>query len=416
MNHDVSNLLLSIVIPTKNRQIYAVAAVESVLRLSARNVEIEVIVRDCSDNNSLCDLLKSKFSDDDRYHYIYDSSKPSMTENWDLAFSEARGHYVCGIGDDDAVLGNILDVVEYMDTNNIDCIRQPMVNYFWPGSFLNTHNYSKLVFPKAMLGSVWLVDTSSFYDAKVEACGFGYTHELPNVYHAIIKTDILREHKAFCGHIFNGTSLDAYSSFAFTKYIKHIAVTDFPFSIHGACPTSNTNRLNQKNKALYKIHFDEFSNLEMPDFLPRLLSSDVSVAESMITALNDTGRQNDIKKINLAYVYGRSAALNLQISFRLYIDYLNHRSLSTFKLGFFSAFFHFLSQRIRQEVIYKSSSAAEYVAPKMWLRFLEKHGNSKRVVCEHISEACDVVEAFLPISIMAPMDASANCGFNKHTI
>jgi len=146
------------VIPTKNRQKYALAAVESVLKMNARDGEVEVIIRDCSDDDTLCDLLKNRFLDEGRYQYIYDSSKPSMTKNWDLAFSEASGMYVCGIGDDDAVLNNILDVTKYMVQNNIDCMRQPITTFMWP-------DVTKSNFQNSMLSF------SKFFNGNFEVCG-----------------------------------------------------------------------------------------------------------------------------------------------------------------------------------------------------------------------------------------------------
>ena len=416
MKEHVSNLLLSIVIPTKNRQEYALAAVESALRLSARNSEVEVIIRDCSDNDSLRGLLNSKFSDDGRYHYTYDPSKPSMTKNWDLAFSEACGLYVCGIGDDDAVLLNILDVVNYMVSNDIDCMRQPMIHYFWPGSFLDSYNSGKIVFPQRMAGAVWEIDLEKSYNSKIAACGFGYTHELPNAYHAIIKNSVLQEHRLLCGNIFNGTSLDAYSSFAFTKYIRVMAVTDFPFSIHGACPSSNTNRLNQKDKSLYKVHFDEFDDLKMPNFLPKLFSSEVSIAESAIVALQDTNRDHDIAKMNLAHVYGKSAALNLDMLVSLYAQYRIFQKPNRFAFGFSAAFRYYLTQRVRKASVGTCISLITRVSPSLVAYILNRFGNSNRVSCSNIREACLEVELGLPQNMSELCGASSDISLSQHKV
>ena len=392
--------LLSIVIPTKNRQEYAVAAFESVFRLDMSDCKIEVIIRDCSDDESLRDLLAAKCLGDEKYNYIYDSSKPSMTENWDLAFSQASGVYVCGIGDDDAVLGNICDVVKYMIKNDIDCMRQPMVSYFWPGAYLGSYSSEKVLIPKNMKGQVSFVDIEKRYETKLTSCGFGYTHEMPNVYHAIIKRRILSEHKAASGRIFNGTSMDAYSSFAFAKYTKTLAVADFPFSVHGACPTSNTNRIVQRDPSIYKLHFDEFTDLSMPDFLPKLWTSEVSITESAIAALKDTGRESFIDKMNFAYVYGKSAALYPRIILSLYSDYRKLSSSERFRFGFFSSFWYFLLQRIKGSLVESVYSLMSNYTPSLLGPVLERFGNSRRVKCASIKEACLEIERALPSSIL----------------
>ena len=408
MIEDQKPVILSIVIPTKNRQKYALAAVESVLRLDVSDCEIELIIRDCSDDESLRELLINKFCGDRKYNYIYDPSKPSMTENWDLAFSQASGVYVCGIGDDDAVLGNICDVVKYMIKNNIDCMRQPIVSYFWPGAYLGSHSSEKVLIPKNMKGQVSLVDIGKSFDAKVASCGFGYTHEMPNVYHAIIKGSILREHKVASGRIFNGTSIDAYSSYAFAKYTRTLAVVDFPFSIHGACPTSNTNRIVQKDKSVYKLHFDEFTDMKMPDFLPKLLTSEVSITESTVAALKDTGRESYVDTMNLAYVYGKSAALYPLMILSLYSDYRKFQRPDTFTFGFFSAFRYFFLQRIKGSLINSGISLISKYIPGLLDPLLKRVGNSNRVHCACIKEACLEIEQALPSTILDVNNFSPN--------
>ena len=409
----MSRPLLSIIIPTKNKQEYALAAVESVFRLHDNIDQIELIVRDCSDNDNLRGLLKNKFSVTSNLIYIYDKTKPSMTENWDLAFSKATGLFVLGIGDDDAVLSNVISVVEYMQRHNLDCIRQPMAHYFWPGAFLGSYNCEKAVFPKKMCGDVWKVDIEKSYNAKIVSCGFGYTHELPNVYHAIIKNSILQKHKEACGRIFNGTSIDAYASFAFSKYTKNMAVLDFPFSIHGVCPTSNSNRLIQRNMKAYKLHFDEFSNLDFPPFLPSVLSSEVSISESMICALRDTNQECKIKLMNLAYVYGRTAAMNLNRVHSLKKEYDKFQGPDDFKFGFYSSFTHFFLQRTKQSITSRSLNAILKLFPSLTRHIFKYFGNSKRLNCQNIQDAYVEIEQVLPSAIKEPLELQSDYCFLK---
>ena len=97
--------LLSIIIPTKNRQHTCLYAIESGLLLN--KTDIEIIIQDCSDSNKLEKQIIDKFGIDARINYEYTDTKPSMTENWNRAFERSKGLYKCGIGDDDAVLPSI---------------------------------------------------------------------------------------------------------------------------------------------------------------------------------------------------------------------------------------------------------------------------------------------------------------------
>src|SRR6266576_1177953 len=102
---DNKSPLLSIVIPTKNRQYTCLYAIESVLLLNKE--DIEIVIQDCSDSNILEKQIIDKCGTDTGISYEYVETKPSMTDNWNRAFERAKGIYKCGIGDDDAVLPDI---------------------------------------------------------------------------------------------------------------------------------------------------------------------------------------------------------------------------------------------------------------------------------------------------------------------
>src|SRR5687768_13393833 len=104
---DGQSPLLSIIIPTKNRQYTCLYAIESALNM--KSDIFEVVVQDCGDTNSLEEAIVSKFGNDNRLKYRYTNTSPSMTENWNLAITHAKGKYICGIGDDDAVLPACLE-------------------------------------------------------------------------------------------------------------------------------------------------------------------------------------------------------------------------------------------------------------------------------------------------------------------
>ncbi|MBK9533325.1 MAG: glycosyltransferase [Chitinophagaceae bacterium] len=118
--------LLSIVIPTKNRQFTCLYAIESALLIN--NDDFEVVVQDCSDTNILKKQIHDKFGMDPRIKYFYLSEKLSMTENWNRAFSNTKGEYICAIGDDDAVLPAIYEITKGAKERNLNMVKHPQVH------------------------------------------------------------------------------------------------------------------------------------------------------------------------------------------------------------------------------------------------------------------------------------------------
>src|SRR5690349_17226070 len=98
--------LLSIVIATKNRQKYAIHAVESILSLN--DDRIEVVIQDNSDIADLSSRL-SKFKSDSRLKYRYTPPPFSSIDNFNAAVELSSGEYVCLIGDDDGINPEIIE-------------------------------------------------------------------------------------------------------------------------------------------------------------------------------------------------------------------------------------------------------------------------------------------------------------------
>ena len=90
----------SIIIPTKNRQHTAIHAIKSCVLSSYQNIEI--IISDVSDNDSLRNIITNL--DDARVKYFYHPEGLSMKDNWEFGVSKTTGDYVSIIGDDDALM------------------------------------------------------------------------------------------------------------------------------------------------------------------------------------------------------------------------------------------------------------------------------------------------------------------------
>src|SRR4030067_2467972 len=91
--------LLSIVIPTRDREEYALSCIRPLLRW--KSDETEIIVQDNSCNDSLKKKLSGQI-DAENIRYIHDPIRTSIIDNCDHAMLRVQGGFVTLLGDDDS--------------------------------------------------------------------------------------------------------------------------------------------------------------------------------------------------------------------------------------------------------------------------------------------------------------------------
>lgn len=121
--------ILSIIIPTRNRQIYCIKSILSII------VDIdhrcEIVVQDNSSDDSLRKLISDLNNNSVVYNY---NSKPlSFVDNFEEALNLSSGEYFIVLGDDDSTTKDILPIVEWMKKENIESVSSSfVVDYIWP--------------------------------------------------------------------------------------------------------------------------------------------------------------------------------------------------------------------------------------------------------------------------------------------
>ncbi|MBK6828561.1 MAG: glycosyltransferase [Chitinophagaceae bacterium] len=296
-------MFLSIVIPTKNRQLTAIFAIRSALAIP--NIDIEVIVHDCSDVDSLRHDIEINFKSDVRVKYFFIDSKPSMAENWNMAFAKATGEYVCGIGDDDAVLKEIYTIAKWAKANNVAAVAHTSpVYYQWPGFSAQIYN-GTIAVERSFSGEIVVVNTLA--ERIQDYCTLrnpnGYL-DLPELYHCLIRNDILKKIYVDTGKFVDATSVDIYSVIVIGKYISSYAIIDYPFTFRGASKGSNSDRF---KTGQFANHFKEYKNLSLPDILPSCAGFYTTAAESVIIACKNTGQEQLLEFIDLPELYANIA-------------------------------------------------------------------------------------------------------------
>lgn len=233
------NDLLSIVIPTKNRQEYCIEAVRQILSLGLKQTQI--VIQDNSDENSLKAMLDALGCSNIKYNYH--AGELSFVDNFSEGVALAEGEYICMIGDDDGVLPNITDVVKMAMKQGYDAV-VPGLNavYCWP----TEHSFVKGG-ENGYLCVSYLYNRRHDIDCKkglthlMEQAGQGYQQtEIPRLYHGIVKRECVHAVKMQTGKFFDGLTPDIYISVALCFTCFRICKLDYPVTISGICPRSGS--------------------------------------------------------------------------------------------------------------------------------------------------------------------------------
>ena len=281
------NKLLSIIIPTKNRQIYCWESLKSILH--DIDDSCEIVVQDNSDNDSLKELVKSLNSSIIVYNY---NSKPqSFIDNFEAALSLSSGRYFIILGDDDSTTKDILPITQWMEKENIESITSTLVvDYTWPNSNIEMFTTGHMAIPDYS-GRVQEIDVSKNLNAFLKNGLLSYQgFNLPRTYHGIVKRSCIDKVKEYTGRYFGGLTPDMYSTVALSCVIKKHRIIDFPFSIAGACPASATVHatVGGHSGELQKApHFNYRGVYEWEYMIPKYYSVETIWAETALKALKD---------------------------------------------------------------------------------------------------------------------------------
>ncbi|MFT0876646.1 glycosyltransferase family 2 protein [Rhodopseudomonas sp. G2_2311] len=236
------NPLLSIVMPTHNRYRYASHALHSLLSLKPGPDILEIVVHDTSTSFDLRDWVASSCDDDQRLHYVHSAELLDLTQNHNRALAMASGRYLCLIGDDDTVLPDLLELADYADKHNIDCIAPQIVaNYAWPDFVSRTFGtgHAGRLYVKRKYGAFERKLTEPALNASLARAAQG-TDGLPKLYHGLVKRRVMEVIRSKTGDYVHGASPDVSAALAIAATIESFVEIDFPVTLPGASGGSNT--------------------------------------------------------------------------------------------------------------------------------------------------------------------------------
>ena len=303
--------ILSVIIPTRNRQIYCKAAVCQILEHKWEGVEI--CIQDNSEDDSLQAWVASLHTSNVVYNYH--PGILSFVDNFSEAVSLAHGKYLCMIGDDDGVLPSLVRLVEEMELKNADAaIPALSFIYFWPSNqhivgnseigVLVSHLYSEQ--PES---STKIINGGEDGLKKLLQNGIQnyYSYDIPRLYHGIVRREVFDTIKATTGHYFGGLTPDMYMAVALSLTCKKVLRVNYSVTISGICPTSgSSDSATGKHTGELKDapHFRGHEAYEWDKLIPAFYSVDTIWADTLLHALKDFGRDDLVKFFNLALFMG----------------------------------------------------------------------------------------------------------------
>lgn len=225
-------MLLSIVIPTKNRTHTLFPVLRNILENI--NGDFEVIIQDNSDEKVAIPIELIAFN---KINHFYTPGHIPISDNTELALSNACGEFILFIGDDDFVSPRIMDVVSIMKQKSIDNMTYDAGYYWWDSVQFYKKNYyhdnKKLWLPKNRSMNI-SVKYSEEELIKYYGRGGVSIGGLPRVYHGITKKSVLERIKQRTGKYVVGSCPDISLAISLTLVLEEFHTINWPLSLYGA--------------------------------------------------------------------------------------------------------------------------------------------------------------------------------------
>lgn len=286
--------ILSIIIPTKDNEQIAFQTIKSIANLELDNVE--VVIQDNGKTDNLRQLLLELINKK-KIIYNYSDKNMPIIGNFNLSLNASSGEYVCFIGDDDGIHPEILEAVKWAKENQIEVIVPKLkAVYYWPGSSKKyKQGYLSL---SPFTGEITSHNALEELIKLIEGGSLDYiNYHLPKAYHGIVAREKMEEIFNITGNYFGGLVPDIYAVTALSLIIKEVIYIDFPLTISGISPKSNSGKAvkNETNGSLEAAPQLKWRGEYLwSENVPRIFSGETIWADTLMHALDDMNR-SDLK-------------------------------------------------------------------------------------------------------------------------
>ncbi len=233
-------MLISIIIPTRERARYLRHSLATALAIQDDHVEI--IVSDNASTDETRQVVES-FSDP-RLKYLNTGRRVSMRMNFEFAFQNATGDYVISFGDDDGILpGQFNALRKLLESRRPDAVSWSLPAYGWPVDGYGTKVGGIRFSSRDCFGRPTRLTTAE----ALAILQIGHLHDfyrLPRIYHGAMSRNFLDRMRDPSGILFRARSPDIYASFRAVVMGGNFDYYPHPFSINGHSPASTGGSMN----------------------------------------------------------------------------------------------------------------------------------------------------------------------------
>lgn len=327
MIQTVTEPLLSIVVPTRNR--YATLNVIVEQFLSWDSDAFELVIEDNSDGTSGFAPVLERYRSDERLRYSHHKGPRSAVENCDAAVARATGKVLTFIGDDDSVTRHCIEAAQWMIDNDIEALVCGVAGYTWPDMehavAINQGYNGKLVTPESR-GMSKPINVASELGmlARLGAQRIG---NMPRLYQAMVQRKALDRAVAVIGRYFPGPVPDMANAVSLAKYVGTCRFTDVPLVVAGQSRSSMSGQ-NSIRKHQGDVRQEKSLPADTADRwdprIPRYWSAPTIWAETAIKAAEITQQQGFVDRFSFARVYAACFAFNQRVYYPLVFDAMRY--------------------------------------------------------------------------------------------
>lgn len=349
----MEEILLSIVIPTKNRYSTLIKLTNVLGQIFKDESDVEIVIQDNSeDNTEILHFLQEKNWANIKYYFTREWV--SVVDNCHNGILNSKGIYVTMIGDDDAVTKQIVEIARIMKLNNLDTCGCNCPLYRWPAAFIKNKQSYEFILSKKIFE---VVDVQKEL-VKILRRGLQSKSKLPCVYHGIVSRKLLDEIYQKSGSFFPGPSPDMANAIALACHVDKHIMTSIPFIIDGYSKASTGHMTETKNHIgkLEEQNFLPGDTIEKwTKEIPKIWLPGTIWPESGIQAMKRCKMEIKCSKINFTAIYIKLLALYPEC-WKLIIRHIRLYSnpIKLF-LTFCFIFYTYIQKKIELKMIEKRS-------------------------------------------------------------
>lgn len=377
--------LLSIIIPTKDRFKYLKTLINHISIID--DSRIEFIIQDNSTNNEDTYNYLKMFNNSN-IKYFYDNIVRNISDNFTNAILNSSGKYICILGDDDIFSNEIVNLLDYIQYNDVDSIVFNKAIYKWDDVKYKKHRISilnintpQLSIPK-FTGKIKRIDPI----LELRKCilnGAKSLYKMPVVYHGIVSRKILDEVYSITGTYFPGPSPDMASAISLSLVTKNHLFIDLPIIIsgHGYKSAGGSNQRREHIGSLENKPFlPKDIVVNWNKFIPMIWSGPTIYAETLEKTLKRMNAYHYWEKFNFEKNYSNLILMHPeQINLVKETIKLAHKSLLLFN---YYRFKNFIFKLYRYILLYISKNIG--ITRNKYFKYIKDTHNASVIVSELI--------------------------------